>query len=485
MGIRQELAKAVGPKNFSDNPKILKSYSSDHSLDPPGMPNYVVKPENVQEIQKVVVLANEHKIPVVPCSSAVHFHGATIPRQGGILLDLARMDRILEIDEPNKRVRIEPGVTWEKIENELEKQELRLVIPLLPHASRSVITDYLEREVPLAVVYEYGDPIQTVEVVWPSGDIFRTGSASTPNYPNSAARGVVPWGPGLDFHRLLLGAQGTMGVVSWANVKIEHIPKVNKAIFSTFNTIGEAVEPMYQILRLRIGNQCLLLNNMNLAAILATSWPADFNRLRAVLPPWTLILILSGPYRRPEERVAYEEKALLEIKKGGFRDMSISPVLPGAPGAEKRLLAMLRKPWPKEVTYWKHGYKGACQDIFFITKPVYASKFIKTVEEVAAKHGYPASDIGYYLQPIEHNRACHLEFNFFYDPDEAAEVASVSGLYAEAAEVLLNQGALFTRPYGSLASLVYDKAAGYTAALRRVKKIFDPNNIMNPGKLCF
>lgn len=483
--MKEELIRIVGSESFSNSPEILKTYSKDYSLVPPGVPNYVVKPKNVQEIQKIVMLANEHKTPIVPCSSSIHFHGATVPKQGGIILDLTRMNKILEIDEPNKRVRIEPGVTWEQIENELEKREFRLVIPLLPHSSRSVVTDYLEREVPLAVVYEYGEPIQSLEVVWPNGDIFRTGSASTPGYPDSAARGVTPWGPGLDFGRLLQSAQGTMGIVSWANMKIEYLPKVNKLLFAPFSEVSDAVEPTYRILRLRIGNECLLLNNINLATILAASWPNDFDRLRAILPPWTLLLTLSGSRRRPEERIEYEEKALMEIKKSEFREMSISSALPGVPGAGKKLLDMLRKPWPKEVAYWKHRYKGACQDLFFITRPIYASKFIKAVEEVAVKHGYPINDIGCYLQPIEHNRACHLEFNFFYNPNEPAEVELISRLHAEAAEVLLNQGALFTRPYGVLANLVYDKAAGYTTALRRVKKIFDPNNIMNPGNLCF
>lgn len=479
------LMKIVGSENFSDSPEILKTYSKDYSLAPSGMPNYVVKPKDAQEISEIIKLANEHKTPIVPCSSRVHFYGATIPKQGGIILDLSRMNKIFEIDEPNKRARIEPGVTWEQIEGELEKRDFRVVTPLLPHSSRSVVTDYLERAVPLSVIYDYGEPLQGMEVVWPNGDIFRTGSASTPGYPDSVARGVMPAGPGLDFWRLFQGAQGTMGIVSWANIKIEYLPKVNKLLFIPFSDINDAVEVIYRILRQKIGNECLVLNNVNLAAILATNWPKDFDKLRALLPPWTLLLAISGAYRRPEERIAYEENALTLIRKSEFPELNISEALPGVPGAGKKLLGMLRKPWPKEVTYWEHRYKGACQSLFFITKPIYAHKFIKSVEEIAVKHSYPVNDIGCYLQPVEENRACHLEFKFFYNLDDPEEVQRVSGLYAEAAKVLFNEGALFTRPYGMLAGLVYDKATAYTTALKRVKKIFDPNNIMNPGNLCF
>jgi len=78
-----------------------------------------------------------------------------------------------------------------------------------------------------------------------------------------------------------------------------------------------------------------------------------------------------------------------------------------------------------------------------------------------------------------------MEFNFFYDPKSASEKALIKSLSIAAAKELLNNGAFFTRPYGDLAAINYERAAGYTSALKRVKKLFDPNNIMNPGNLCF
>ena len=104
---------------------------------------------------------------------------------------------------------------------------------------------------------------------------------------------------------------------------------------------------------------------------------------------------------------------------------------------------------------------------------------------MAAQYGYPLTDIGAYVQPIEHNRACQLEFTFFYDPAAAGAEEMVASLYLAAAQALIAEGALFTRPYGALAPLIYERAAGYRAALQRVKKVFDPKNIMNPGNLCF
>jgi len=78
-----------------------------------------------------------------------------------------------------------------------------------------------------------------------------------------------------------------------------------------------------------------------------------------------------------------------------------------------------------------------------------------------------------------------MQFDIFYDPTSEFDVELVRSLYHDAITTLAREGALFTRPYGELASLVYERATGYAAALRRVKKVFDPNNIMNPGTLCF
>ena len=146
MSTKEKLLEIVGTGNFSDDPTVLKKYASDLSLVPPGAPGCVAKPRNGEEVSKIVKFANEHAIPVVPVSSEIHFNGAAIPKQGGIVLDLTRMKKILEIDEANRRVRIEAGVTWQQLTEELTKKGLRMIMPLLPPATRSVLTDYLERE---------------------------------------------------------------------------------------------------------------------------------------------------------------------------------------------------------------------------------------------------------------------------------------------------------------------------------------------------
>jgi FAD/FMN-containing dehydrogenase len=482
---RDKLIEIVGVKNFSDEPEVLEKYSKDFSFLPAGAANCVVKPKDAQEAQKIIQLANEQLLPVVPVSSGVHFHGATIPKQGGIILDLTRMNRVLEIDEDNRRVRIEAGVTWEQLTKELKKRNFRMIMPLLPPAGRSVLTDYLEREVPTNTVYDYGEPTQSMEVIWPTGEIFRMGSASVNGYPDSASKGANPSGPGIDFYRFVQGAQGTMGVVTWLNLKIESIPKIDKVFLAPVDDLAYAQDFLYRVLPRRIGQECLLLNNVDLAAIVAEKWPGDFENLRTSLPAWTLVLVVSGLLRRPEEKISYEEKFLGQVTRNEFRKMELQDNLPGVPGIGQKLLTMLRKPWPAEKTYWKNVWKGGSQSLFFIARPNAAPLFVDIVKKIAPQFGYPVSEIGMYIQPIEHNRACQMEFTFFYNPADYPEKARIAALYRNAALALLNQGAFFSRPYGELATMMYERAASYTMALKRLKKVFDPKNIMNPGNLCF
>jgi hypothetical protein len=484
MSIREKLVEIAGSKNFSDSTASLANYATDYSLTPKGKANFVVKLKNPAQIQKVIMLANENLMPVVPVSSRVHFNGCTIPKQGGIIMDLTGMNKILEIDELNRRIRIEPGVTWGQLHKELQKKGLRIMMPLLPHADRSVVTDHLEREVIINTVYDYGEPTQSMEVVWPNGDLFRMGSASVPDYPDSPSKGANPSGPGLDFYRFVQGAQGTMGVVTWANLKIQKQPALDKILFSPVNNLNRVIDFLYRVLRLRIGQEVLLLDSNNLAAILGDT-TADFIKLRETLPPWILIMVLSAPTARPEEKIKYEMDALNDIFNTEFPDIPLTENLPGFPGLGDRIFTLLRQPWPDDQLYWKNRVKGGCQSLTFITKPSSIPEMINITDLVAAEYGYPIVDIGRYIQPIEHNRACQLEFNFFFDPSNEIEKASISALYNQAARLLLDEGAIFSRPYGSLAAMVYERAAGYTTALKRVKKIFDPNNIMNPGNLCF
>ena len=166
-------------------------------------------------MSRIVKWANEKNIPLVPVSSPVHLYGTTVPEQGGVIVNMKRFDEIYEIDKVNRLVRFGVGVSWEKLTAALREEGMRVIMPLAPRAERAVATDHLEREVTTSMVYDYGEPTQSMEVVFPNGDVFP--APVPPAHRNFLIHlhgvPILP-GPGLDFYRLLQCAQGTMGIVS-------------------------------------------------------------------------------------------------------------------------------------------------------------------------------------------------------------------------------------------------------------------------------
>jgi FAD/FMN-containing dehydrogenase len=474
---KEELIKIVGKGKVLEDEAALKSYAEDFSLQPARKPMLVVRPKDRDEVQKVVKLANEQKIPLIPASSKVHFHGETIPEQGGIVVDLARLDKILEIDTRNRKVKIEPGVTWGKLQEALNEHEQMALRPLFPHPFKSALTSSLEREPMLIPKYEYAGSVLTMEVVLPTGDIFKTGTASAAKTDEA-----YPEGPGIDFFRFFEGAEGTMGIITWLNIKTEYLPKHQKPFFIPFSTIEEVAEPLYRLERRHIGNECFVLNRTALATLLAEDFKKEYEKLKNTLPPYTVVLVIAGAPRRPLERIAYEEEALQEIAS----ELLFEPkkTVGGVAGLGETMIQLLRSS-QSESNYWKTRYKGSTQDIFFLTTLDRVSSFQKQVFITATNHGYPADDIGIYIQPLERGRACHLEFSFPCDLSSLPEKEKMKKLIVELSEELINNGAFFSRPYGPWADMVYRKTVVYTNTLKEIKKIFDPRNILNPGKLCF
>ena len=447
----------------------------------------MVYPETKDEVKGIVRLGNEFKMPLVAVSSGPpRFHGDTIPCQSGTIVDFSRMKRIIKIDTLNRCVMVEPGVTYGELIPEVRRHGLKLNIPLLPRASKSVVTSYLEREPVLIPKYQYDymDPLLTLEVIYGTGDEFRTGSASGPgDMEHLKSDKVNPWGPGsVDYYRFVSGAQGTMGLVTWATVKCEVIPVIRKLYFIPIVNAGEAAKLMINLLRKRVVDECLALNNVNLATILAENWPGDYKKIRENLPPWTVITCIGGYRRRPEERVKIQEKYLIDICEGlGMKPRSDPPV---TGRRENSLLELLSNCWNEE-TYWKLRHKGACHDIFFLTPPSKADEFVSLMQNIAAKYHYNLDDIGCYIQPMVQGRGCHCEFNLPFDESNTSEAVEVKKLFLEASETFVKNGAFFSRPYGPWADMVYSRYAGGVEVLKKLKGIFDPNNILNPGKLCF
>ena len=179
-----KLVKIVGADNIMREQTTLKEYSQDMSFVNEVKPQCVVKPKNAADIKKIVKLANDTQTPIVPVSSGPpHFRGDTVPGIGGaIVVDLSEMKKIIRVDRQNRVAMFEPGVTFDELIPAVAKEGLRLNLPLLPRKSKSVTGSLLEREPVVMPKYHWdiGDPLACVEVIFGTGDMFRTGAAAGP-----------------------------------------------------------------------------------------------------------------------------------------------------------------------------------------------------------------------------------------------------------------------------------------------------------------
>jgi len=483
----KELEKIVGGENIVETTEELEQFSKDMSFVARVRPKSVVKVKTADEIQQLIKWANEAKTPLVPVSSGPpHFRGDTVPGTGGaVIVDLSGMKRIIRVDARNRVAMVEPGVNFIELIPILAREGLRLNLPLLPRKTKSVVASMLDREPVIMPLFQWDiqDPLTCIEVVFGSGDLFRTGSAAGPGTLEQqwAAKQaqVNPMGPGqTDIARIVQGSQGTMGIVTWATVRCEKIPKMQKPFIIGAAEPEKLIELVYRMLWLKIVDECIIVNGTALAAMVTTS-PEQYSRLKNNLPRWILFFCLAGYDYFPAERVVFQEKEMMEAAQ----HIGIEPGSSLAGISAFEMLKLLAQ--PSDDPHWKLRQKGACQDIFFQTTMDKVPKFTDIMFDAAGKHGYYNSDIGIYIQPLVQGTSCHVEFELLYNPAEAKESAKIKEIEIRSAEALMSAGAFFSRPYGAICDLAYRRDAETTAALRKVKRIFDPNNIMNSGKLCF
>jgi FAD/FMN-containing dehydrogenase len=235
---------------------------------------------------------------------------------------------------------------------------------------------------------------------------------------------------------------------------------------------------VYRLLRFRFGDELFIVNNTCLAYILADE-PGEASSLKHLLPPWTAVVGISGGEILPDERVKAQENDVQDLAQQF--GLKMVRAIEGCRAGD--LLELILRPSPEP--YWKLRYKGGSQEIFFLTTLDKTPGFITTMHSAAIEHGYPAPDIGVYLQPVHQGVGCHCEFLLPFDRENQAEVLRTEALFRDASHRLFQQKAYFSRPYGIWADMVYNADARTMIVTRKMKEIFDPNNVMNPGKLCF
>jgi FAD/FMN-containing dehydrogenase len=469
---KAEIEQIFGKDNVSNSEEILSVYSGKET------PTLVVWPTCTEEIVKLVKWANKNAIPLIPVGSAgPKLRGSSLPKvKNVIVVDLTKMRKILRIDSKNKVAMIEPGVTYDELISELEKEGLRPLMPLLPKRSKSVLASCLDRE-PITTPrfhWDTTDPLLCTETVFGTGDVFRTGAAAGPGTLEeqweSGQAQKNPQGPSqFDPFRLVQGAQGTIGIVTWITMKCEKLPDKQLFLLAQSDALDSLQEFNYALFRRRLADEHFMLNSVSLKAILSTN---------KMYSPWTLVLGVSGHGMIADEELEYRVSDIRDI--GSETNIDLQENFDAIKSSD--IKGILNR--SSRVPYWKLDLAGNCFEVIFTTTLDRVQEFYDMFCDIAEECEFPVDQIGAYVQPMNQGTNTHVGLDIYYHLDEDTE--SAISLLAKGRRKLLDEGAYFSRPYGVITDAVFEKASPMTVtAMRRVKAIFDPNNILNPGTLCF
>ncbi len=482
----KKVEESAGITDVSREQKLLSSFISAGAVKG-RKPAAVIRPHNAGQVKGLVELAAAEKVSLVFFSSPPpRFNGGSVPVSEGVMVDMSKMDKIVRVDRRNKVALIEPGVSYEQLQQAVEREGMKVLMPLLPRAGKSVIASCLERE-PIQIPkyhWDMTDPLLCTELIFGTGDKFRTGSAAGPGTLEQqwAAGGAQknPLGPAqTDFSRIVQGAQGSMAAVNWATVKLEVLPKVHKLFFITSDELSGLVDFTYQAMRPKLGDEFFILNSYRTANIVAAAEDMDTDALAAKLDRYILVFAVAGYDILPEKRAAYQENDLREIASG----LGLKPVMDLAAVSAEEFGRIIGR--SSGEPYYKYKPRGDFLDIFFLTTLDKAEGFIQVMDEVAGEYSFESDKLGLYIQPIQHGRTVHLEFTIHFDGAVKLEKDNALKFFRAASEKLSEAGAFYSRPYGIWSHIAYERCPDTVSALRKVKGILDPENILNRGKLCF
>ncbi|NVM02840.1 MAG: FAD-binding oxidoreductase [Candidatus Helarchaeota archaeon] len=249
----KELKNVIPPEYVATDKEICFAYSMDSSPVPGHIPDMVIRPETTQEVSEVIKLANKYKTPIYPRGAAASLVMMGVPLQpGGISLDMTRMNKIMEIDEDSMSVTVQTGITWGEMEYELKKKGWYTgMVGPGPGLSSTI-----GGAISVASVYygsaKYGtacDILLGLEVVLPTGEVIRTGSAAL-----DTAKRHTRYGVGLDSTGIFCGDQGIMGVKTEATLKLYPVPVATGFFVYGYNDEDPLLKALHKMTSLHIAS---------------------------------------------------------------------------------------------------------------------------------------------------------------------------------------------------------------------------------------
>ena len=461
-----ELEKILGKKNITKRFVDRLNYSVDVFWIPemqidrgktPKLPDIIVHPENKEQISKIVKLANEYKIPIVPWGGGSGSQGGALPVKKGIVVDIKKMDGLIDIDEKSMIVSIEAGILVHSLEQILNEKGFTMghfpasafcatLAGSLAHRGSGVLSN------------KYGkieDMIISMEVVLPNGDIINTSPV-----PRHAA--------GPDLNQLFIGSEGTLGIITEATFKIHYLPEIRKFRSFLFKDLHGAFESGREIMLERLNN-CTTIRIYD---------EVETKRyLSKVLGIKKEGVYMIFGFDGSKDVVEIEEKKAIAIcEKFGGVDL-------GEKGGNH---------------WWKHKY-----DFFFPPNAFWIPQMFGTMDTVAVyskmenifenlkktiEEQFPQA---YVIAHFSHwyDWGCMGYIRFIIDdpPNDPIEAQELhDNIWDVGIHKILENGGMINEHHGvgiKLARFMRDQYGSTLDLLNLIKNSLDPNGIMNPGKL--
>lgn len=472
-------------------PQVISEESARREYALPGaeMPEGVVEIRDAAMLAETVRWARLHRKPLVPASSsAPHCDACAHMPNGALVLDFSPMKSAIKIDRRNRVALIEPGVSFEDLVPLVAQQGLRLMTPLMPRPGKSVLAAYLDREPVIQPRYQWdlADPLLCIEVVFGTGDLLRTGSAGGPGSLEQQWQAgdfqKGPMGPGQnDWMRLVQGAQGALGLVTWCSAKCEVEPRVQRLQLAGSDRLAPLVDASYRQFRGKLTDIHFIVDRGALASMVAGD-PQERERALREADAWNLVTSVSGIEHFPEERASYYAREVRrELESAGARLRS-PPLL-----SEAELLGLLVDPEARRrragAVHWRNCARGAHGSVYFQTTLDRAEKLLARFDELAHEAGIEAERVARYVQPQLGGRCCHVELVVSADAGDRSDLEAVRDFCERSAEPLIAAGAFFSRPHGAWAEPAMKAASSSRWIFEEIKQIFDPDQILAPGRL--
>lgn len=450
--VYKALAEIVGEEYVSDRREDLYIYSRDPGLAEPHEPDFVILPKTVEEVQRIVRFASKEGIPVIPVGASLSLSGLTIPYKGGIVIDLRRMDGIVEVNRRCRYIVIEAGVTHGKLKAFLEEQcpDLCHSLPEAPPSATVVGNLMIHGQGHLAQQYGFNSSMVTgLEVVLPNGDICRIGSCALGPYWFSLEPFPIPAG-------LFLGWFGTTGIVTKVGLRLYPKKKLRDVEVFVVEDPNLVPEVIYRVTHTEMTEDI---------TTSAQPYPLTFRDVIMIQ------IYITGD---TEEELEFKRRLIwsslrniIDSKEGGFM------VLP-----PNMKTALLERP-VSNITRFADVLRGGgfvyCGAIIPIDMfPIALRKLF----EIAHRNQVAFSHTG---RIIGRGHCMMFSFAYPFNREDSEGMERARRALQESYVATIEIGGIPWKPEPSIQKMLLEKMhRGSAELLRCIRNLLDPNGIMNP-----